>query len=80
MNRYEVQESEEGHYKLDYIVIDKTKPKYHIDDANKELEPICYDITCHCKDESMANLICEALNKWKHTNQASYQQKSAVKY
>tara|TARA_R110000764_G_scaffold239686_1_gene339673 strand:+ start:571 stop:1005 length:435 start_codon:yes stop_codon:yes gene_type:complete len=63
MNKYEVQESEEGHYRLDYIVVDKTKPKYHIDDVNKELEPIWYDITCHCKDESMANLICEALNK-----------------
>ena len=63
MNRYEVQGSEEGHYKLDYIVIDKANPHYHCDDVNEELEPIDYEIACHCKDEGMANLICEALNK-----------------
>ena len=63
MSRYEVQKSEEGHYRLDWIVIDKTKPEYHCDDVNKELEPVWYDIVCHCKDEGAANLICEALNK-----------------
>lgn len=63
MNRYEVQESEEGHYRLDYIVIDKTKPHYHIDDVNKELEPIDYDIACHCKDEGVAYIICRELNR-----------------
>lgn len=62
MNRYEVQKSEEGHYKLDYIVIDKAKPEYHCDDVNHEFEPIWHFIVCHCSDEAQANIVCNLLN------------------
>ena len=66
-----IKESDSGHCCFVASVIDMTKPHYHCDDINEELEPLSYDCVCECFSVENAQKVCDALNN-QHTREGVF--------